>query len=111
MGVFARWVAGFRVYARGVFVWVFACFGVGALAWGGGAVWSRRPSLRSLPSGGWGFGAHAFGVGVVGVCAVLRCGSNGNGAGQSLSRPYVLLVSLPPLRCVQEKGWGALVVC
>ena len=25
MGVFARWVAGVRVYARGVFVWVFAC--------------------------------------------------------------------------------------
>ena len=24
VGVFARWVVGFRVYARGVFVWVFA---------------------------------------------------------------------------------------
>ena len=31
MGVFARWVAGVRVYARGVFVWVFALLGVGAL--------------------------------------------------------------------------------
>ena len=38
---------------------------------GGGVVWSRRPPplLRSLPSGGWGFGAHASGVGVVGVFA------------------------------------------
>lgn len=58
--------------------------------------------------------AHAFGVGAVGVCGVLRCPMGGGRSGRGgtiVSRPYVLLVSLLPLRCVQEKGWGALVVC
>ena len=72
VGVFARWVVGFRVCVRGVFVWVFAFFGVGVFAWGwwGGVVPPPPPLLRSLSSGGWGFGAHASGVGVVGVFVV-----------------------------------------
>lgn len=48
MGVFARRVAEFRVYARPVFDWrvcVLAC--VRSLG-GGGTVWSRRPLLPRL---------------------------------------------------------------
>ena len=85
VGVFARWVVGFRVYARGVFVWACLRALVLALWWGGGAVWSRRPSLRSLPSGGWGFGAHAFGVGAACVCP-MGGGRPGRG-GTIMSRP------------------------
>lgn len=69
-----------------VFVWVFALLGVGALDWGGGAVWSRRPPCPGLLAcvlTPW--------CGLVGVCAVLRArwAEGGQvGAGQSLSRPF-----------------------
>ena len=91
VGVFACGWLGF-VFARGACsLGVFACFGVGALAWGGGTVWSRRPPCPGLL--GW---CSRSGVGAVGVCAVLRCGSNGNGAGHDCPAPYS--VALPPLR-------------
>lgn len=40
------WVAGVRVYARGVFVWVFALLGVGALVWWWGSVVPPPPLSR-----------------------------------------------------------------
>lgn len=52
MGVFARWVAGFRVYARGVFVWVFACFGVGALVGWWDSVAASAPHYAHCPLAG-----------------------------------------------------------
>ena len=61
-----------------------------------------------------GFWCSHLWCGLVGVCGGSACPMGGGRSGRGgtiVSRPYVLLVSLPPLRCVQEKGWGALVVC
>ena len=83
MGVFARWVVGFRVYARGVFAFWCLRFLVLALWWGGGTVWSRRPfaPLACL------LACSRSGVGLL-ACAMLPwVRGNGNGAGQRLSRP------------------------
>lgn len=66
-----------------------------------------RPSLRSLPSGGWGFGAHAFGVG-----AVLRArwAEGGQvGAGQPCPAPYSVACGARLLRARgRREGLGVL---
>ena len=95
VGVFARWVVGFRVYARGVFVWVFACFGVGALVgWWGSVVPPPLITLTAL----WrvGLWCSRLWCGCGSVCP-MGGGRPGRG-GTWLSRPYALLVSLPLLR-------------
>lgn len=86
------WVSCLR--AGRVRLLVFACFGVGVLAWGGGTVWSRRPCPACL------VGAHASGVGLLACAVVLRARwAEGGlvGAGQPCPAPYS--VALPPLRC------------
>lgn len=89
---------------------VFAFGGVGALAWGGGTVWSRRP-LALLAC----LRAHASGVGLL-ACALLRlplCGRGRPGRGGTwLSRPLQRGVRCP--RCVawrEGEGLGALSWC
>ena len=83
-------VVGFDVCATARVRVGVCAFLVLALWWGGGAVWSRRPTLRSLPSGGVGFWCSRPGVGAVGVCGVLRArwaeGRTGWG-GTIVSRP------------------------
>lgn len=81
-----------------------------ALWWGGGGSVVPPPLITFTVLWRVGFWCSRFGVWALLACAgLLRCGSNGNGAGQRCPAPYS--VALPPLRCVQEKGWGALVVC
>ena len=106
-------VAGVRVYARGVFVWVFALLGVGALVWWWDSVVPPPlcPGLLACVLTPW--------CGLVGVCAVLRArwADGGQvGAGQSCPAPLRALVALSTARCVagEERrvgGEGALMVC
>ena len=73
-------------------------FGVGALAWVAGAVWSRRSCPRLI---GW--CSHA-GVGGFGVCA----GRNGKWGGTTMSRP-MLRGAVPHAVCAWgegREGWG-----
>ena len=77
---------------------VFACFGVGVLAWGGGTVWSRRPCPACL------VGAHASGVGLLACAVVLRARwAEGGlvGAGHGCPAPYSVACGARLLR-----AWG-----
>ena len=86
-------VAEFRVYARGVFVWVFACFGVCA----SGVVGQCGPAAPCPAFFGW---CSRSGVGLLACAVVLRARwAEGGlvGAGHGCPAPYS--VALPPLRC------------
>ena len=89
VGVFARWVGGVWCLRVGcVRVGVFACFGVGVFAWGGGG--SVVPPFLIALTVLWRRGLLVLTrrVWALLACAVvLRCGSNGNGAGQSCPAP------------------------
>lgn len=96
VGVFARWVVGVWCLCWGCVRWGVCAFLVLALWWGGGAVWlcpTLCPGLLGCVFALW--------CGLVGVCAAAAClvggGWTGRG-GTTVSRPYALLVSLPPLR-------------
>lgn len=78
MGVFARWVVGF-----GVFAVVFAFLGFGASVGWWDALCLTAPPWRSL-------GAHVPRVGGFGVCAVACAGLGGK-----VGRDMIV----PPLRC------------
>ena len=95
-------VAGFRVYVRGVFVWVFALLGVGALVGWWGSVVVSAPHCARCPSGGWGFGVHASGVGVL-VWAVVLCAGLGGKVGRGNVVPPHTAWWCCLLRCV---AWG-----
>lgn len=98
------WVSCLR--AGRVRLLVFACFGVGVLAWGGGTVWSRRPCPACL------VGAHASGVGLL-ACARLVCArwAEGGqvGAGQRCPAPIAWRWAARRLRARGERRcvWGA----
>lgn len=106
MGVFARWVVGVRVYARGVFVWVFALLGVGALVgwWDSVVPPPLCPGLLACVLTLW--------CGLVGVCAACACPMGGGRPGRggtTLSRPFTCVGGAVhrPMRGEEgEKGWG-----
>ena len=89
VGVFACGWLGFGVCATArVRLGCLRFLGVGALAWGGGAVWSRRPLCPGLLA--CLLACSRPGVGAVGVCGVLRCPMGGGWpcwGGTWLSRP------------------------
>lgn len=104
VGVFARWVVGFRVYARGVFAfWCLRAL-VLALWWGGGAVWSRRPCPACL------LACSRLWCGLVGVCGGSACPMGGGWpcwGGTWLSRPIQRGAAPVALRVDEKEGGGA----
>lgn len=72
MGVFACGWLGWVFALLPVFDWGVCVLACVRLLGGGGAVWSRRPFAPACL-----VGVHAFGVGVVGVCAACACGVGG----------------------------------
>ena len=66
----------------------------------------RPLSLRSLSSGGWGFGARAFGVGV-GVCAGC-CAAGVTVMGRDMIVPPHTVWCCPPV-VLRAREWGVLV--
>ena len=101
MGVFARGWLGLGVCAAArVRCGVFACLRVFAWGW-----WDSVVPPPPLPRFAC-LRARAL-VWALLVCArLLRCGSNGNGAGQSLSRP-VQRGAAPVALCAREGLGGA----
>ena len=86
------WVAGVRVYARGVFVWVFALLGVGALVWWWGSVAASAFVPACL------FACSRPGVGLLACARLLRARwveGGLAGAGQRCPAPLRVLVALP----------------
>lgn len=106
VGVFARWVAEFRVYARGVFVWVFACLLVCARLGVVGQCGCVRPTCPGLLA--CLLACLRSGVGLL-ACARLVCArwAEGGlvGAGQSCPAPYCVAwaTSVAPWRG-RERG-------
>ena len=94
MGVFARWVVGF-----GVFAVVFAFFGFGASVGWWGALCLTAPPWRSL-------GAHMPRVGALAWAVVLRAGLVGNvGAGHDCPAPCSVACGARLLRGVGREAW------
>ena len=85
-----------------VFVWVFALLGVGAGLLGVvGQCGCVRPFAPACL-----LACSRSGVGLLACARLLRCGSNGNGAGQSLSRP-IQRGAAPVALCAREGLGGA----